>query len=79
MRGVVAGSAAAAAGLRNGDAILKPVGQDHIQGDQTGILTLQIRRNDRTMTISYLPRGETVSAWQWERVGTLSDSACARR
>jgi predicted metalloprotease with PDZ domain len=79
VRGLVAGSAAAAAGLRNGDAILKPVGQDHIQGDQTGILTLQIRRNDRTMTIRYLPRGETVSAWQWERVGTLSDSACARR
>jgi predicted metalloprotease with PDZ domain len=79
VRGLIAGSAAEKAGLRNGDEILKPVGQDHIQGDQTGILTLQVRRGDREMEISYLPRGETVSAWQWEQVGSLPDSACARR
>lgn len=79
VRGLIAGSAAAKAGLRNGDEILKPVGQDHIQGDQAGILTLQVRRGDQEMEISYLPRGETVSAWQWERVGSLPDSACARR
>lgn len=79
VRGLIPGSAAARVGLRDGDEILKPVGQDHIQGDQTGILTLQIRRDGKDMTISYLPRGETVNAWQWERVGSLPDGACARR
>ena len=79
VRGLIAGSAAARAGLRDGDEILKPVGQDHIQGDQAGILTLQVRRGDQVIEISYLPRGETVSAWQWERVGSLPDSACVRR
>jgi membrane-associated protease RseP (regulator of RpoE activity) len=78
VRGLIAGSAAAKAGLHNGDEILKPVGQDHIQGDQTGILTLQIRRGSQEMTIRYLPRGETVDAWQWERVRTVPDTACAR-
>ncbi|HET8750819.1 MAG TPA: peptidase M61 [Sphingomicrobium sp.] len=78
VRGLIAGSAAAKAGLRDGDEILKPVGQDHIQGDQTGILTLQIRRGDREMTIRYLPRGETVDAWQWARVPGVPDTACAR-
>lgn len=78
VRGLIAGSAAAKAGLRDGDEILKPVGQDHIQGDQTGILTLQIRRGDQEMTIRYLPRGETVDAWQWERVPGVPDTDCAR-
>jgi predicted metalloprotease with PDZ domain len=79
VRGIIAGSAAQKAGLRNGDEILKPVGQDHIQGDQMGVLTLQVRRGGKEMEIRYLPRGETVSAWQWERAGSLPDSACARR
>ncbi len=79
VRGIIPGSAAQKAGLRNGDEILKPVGQDHIQGDQTGVLTLQVRRGGKEMEIRYLPRGETVSAWQWERAGSLPDSACARR
>jgi predicted metalloprotease with PDZ domain len=78
VRGLIAGSAAAKAGLRNGDEILKPVGQDHIQGDQTGILTLLIRRGDEEMTIHYLPRGETVDAWQWARVPGVPDAACAQ-
>jgi predicted metalloprotease with PDZ domain len=78
VRGLIAGSAAAKAGLRNGDEILKPVGQDHIQGDQTGILTLLIRRGDEEMTIRYLPRGETVDAWQWARVPGVPDAACAQ-
>ena len=68
VRGLVSGSAAEAAGIRNGDEIVKPVPQDAIQGDQKALMTLEIRRNGRTMTVSYLPRGEMVRAWQWERV-----------
>ncbi len=67
VRGLIAGSAAARAGLRNGDEILRPVGQDGIQGEQTRELELQVRRDGRDQAIRYLPRGETVEAWQWER------------
>ncbi len=68
VRGLMAGSAAERAGLRNGDEITRPVGQDDLQGRQEGILTLQVQRSGQPLTIAYLPRGETVNAWQWERV-----------
>ncbi|TNE66593.1 MAG: peptidase M61 [Alphaproteobacteria bacterium] len=79
IRGLVAGSAAEAAGLQNGDEILKPVGQDGIQGDQEGILTLAIRRDGQDFSVSYLPRGETVPTWQWQRVPGVPDERCHTR
>jgi predicted metalloprotease with PDZ domain len=78
VRDLVAGSAAEQAGLKNGDEILKPVPQDGIQGNQTATLTLEIRRDGRDFPITYLPRGETVDAYQWERVLGVPDKACAR-
>jgi hypothetical protein len=78
VRGLVAGSAAEAAGLRNGDAILKPVPQDAIQGNQDAYLKLEIRRGDDDFTLSYQPRGETVAAWQWERVPGIDEDTCRR-
>jgi predicted metalloprotease with PDZ domain len=71
IRGLVPGSTAAAAGLQNGDEILKPVPQDSIQADQQAQLKLQIRRADKVFEVSYLPRGEQVQTYQWEK----SDSA----
>lgn len=84
VRDLLAGSAAERAGLRNGDVITRPVGQDDIQGRQDGILTLQVERDGQPMTIAYPPRGATVSAWQWERVpagvrGSCRDSKETRR
>ena len=76
VRGLVPGSAAERAGLRNGDEILKPVPQDSIQADQTAILHLEIRRDGQVFPLSYLPRGETVQAYQWERVAGVPDTAC---
>jgi predicted metalloprotease with PDZ domain len=78
VRDLVPGSAAEQAGLKNGDEILKPVPQDGIQGNQTATLTLEIRRDGRDFPITYLPRGETVEAYQWERVPGVPDKACAR-
>lgn len=78
IKGLVQGSAAEKAGLREGDEILRPVGQDGLQGEQTGVLTLAIRRDGIDSTISYVPRGETVAAWQWERVPSVPDDRCAR-
>jgi predicted metalloprotease with PDZ domain len=76
VRDLIPGSAAEAAGLRNGDEILKPVPQDGIQGDQQALMKLQIKRGDEEFEIAYLPRGETVSAWQWERVPEINEADC---
>lgn len=66
IRGLVPGSAAAAAGLRNGDEILQPVGQDRVQGDQSATLTLQIDRDGENFEVTYLPRGQEVVVTLWE-------------
>lgn len=76
VRGLIAGSAAAEAGLRDGDEIVDPVPQDAIQGEQNERLTLRIRRAGQTFLLAYLPRGEVVDAWQWERNPGLGDGSC---
>jgi hypothetical protein len=76
IRGLVPGSAAQMAGLKNGDRILKPVPQDEIQGNQTELLTLSIQRGDEAFALTYLPRGETVQAYRWERVPGVPDADC---
>jgi predicted metalloprotease with PDZ domain len=68
VRDLEPGSAAALAGLQNGDHIVKPVPQDGIQADQHALLHLQVQRGDKTLDITYLPRGETVHAYQWKWV-----------
>jgi predicted metalloprotease with PDZ domain len=78
VRGLVPGSAAATAGVRDGDEIVKPVPQDGIQGNQTATMTLELRRAGVVRTVTYLPRGETVDAYQWERIPGVPDGRCAR-
>jgi predicted metalloprotease with PDZ domain len=76
VRELIPGSAADLAGVRNGDEITKPVPQDIIQGQQDGVLTLELLRDGKPLEISYLPRAETVDAYQWMRTGSLPDSDC---
>ena len=75
VRGLKPGSSAALAGLRNGDHILNRFPQDAMQGDQQAVLTLQVRRNGKSLTISYQPRGKAVPAYQWiERPCTTKEA-----
>jgi hypothetical protein len=74
VRGLIAGSAAAQAGLRDGDEITRPVPQDAVQANQRATLTLQIVRDGKPLTIKYLPRAETVDAWQWQLAPLLPDA-----
>lgn len=67
VRGLVPGSEAERAGLRNGDEILNTFSQDRLQGDQAAYLTLDVRRAGEELHIRYQPRGKQVSAFQWER------------
>jgi predicted metalloprotease with PDZ domain len=78
VRGLVPGSAAALAGLRDGDEIVKPVPQDAIQADQNATLTMLIRRDGKEFPITYLPRGEAVQVYQWKRVPGTKDKTCRK-
>lgn len=71
--GLKRGSAAEAAGLRNGDRILNRFPQDRLQGDQTATLTLDVERDGRRFSLTYLPRGEAVQAYQWQAVTDRAD------
>jgi predicted metalloprotease with PDZ domain len=74
VRGLIPGSAADRAGVRNGDELTKPIPQDVIQGQQQALLTLELARNGKPLQIQYLPRGETVSAYQWIRLPRVQSS-----
>jgi predicted metalloprotease with PDZ domain len=76
IRGLMAGSDAARAGLRDGDVVTYAVALDSVQGDPTRTLTLRVTRGGRTFPITYLPRGESVDAWQWSRVAGVPDVRC---
>lgn len=76
VRGVIAGSEAEKAGLRNGDILVVPVPQDVAASRSDFQITLSLRRADREFRITYLPRGEAVATPQWERVPGIPDSEC---
>src|SRR5262249_24422160 len=65
IRGLDLASEAAKAGLKNGDVVTYSVAMDSVQGDQKRMLTLKVTRDGKTFPITYLPRGETVDAYQW--------------
>jgi len=67
IEGLIPGSEAEKAGLRNGDTITYAVALDAVQRDPTRTLDLQVTRDGRTFALTYLPRGEAVDAYQWER------------
>ncbi|HUD30032.1 MAG TPA: peptidase M61, partial [Novosphingobium sp.] len=68
VKGLKPGSAAALAGLRDGDRVLNRFPQDALQGDQARTVTLDVEREGRKLSLTYLPRGETVDAYQWQAV-----------
>lgn len=70
-------SAAAEAGLREGDKIVSPVALDAVQGDQDAPLTLPVRRDGETFEIVYRPRGDWVDGYKWVRVAGQEGAACA--
>lgn len=77
IRGLSPESEAAKAGLRDGDVVTYSVAMDSVQGDPNRMLTLKVTREGKSFPITYLPRGETVEAYQWERVAGVADAKCA--
>ncbi|HLZ74169.1 hypothetical protein [Phenylobacterium sp.] len=77
IRDLQPGSEAAKAGLRNGDVVTYSVAMDSVQGDPTRLLTLNVTRDGKTFGVTYLPRGETVDAYQWVRLADVPEARCA--
>lgn len=73
IRGLMPGSEAAKAGLRDGDVVTYAVAMDGVQGDPNQTLTLKVTRDGKTFPLTYLPRGELTEIYQWaRRPGTQS-------
>jgi hypothetical protein len=75
VHGLVHASAAEHAGLQNGDEIEDPIDVESLD-NQDAALTLAVRRAGTTLAITYVPRGESVAAYQWRRVTIVPDEAC---
>lgn len=67
IRGLIPGSEAAKAGLKDGDVVTYAVALDGVQGDPAATLTLKVTRDGKTFPLTYLPRGEAVAVYQWAR------------
>ncbi len=76
IKGLKPGSEAEKAGIREGDRFTYGASLDATQGDVTRTLTLNVVRDGKTVPISYLPRGEAVDAYQWERTPGVPEAAC---
>lgn len=76
VKGLVKGSAAAAAGLRDGDEVLEFIDPLELQRERTKNMVLTVRRNGESLRIEYLPRGKPATAYKWERVSGVPETEC---
>jgi predicted metalloprotease with PDZ domain len=76
VQGLEPGSEAARAGIRNGDHISYNIALDALQAEVDRTLTLNVKRGDRTIPITYLPRGKAVDAYQWVRTAGVPEARC---
>jgi hypothetical protein len=74
IRGLRPGSNAAAAGLRDGDEVLRRSASD--QEDPNHEIILTIRRDGAEQDIKFLPEGKSVPAYRWVRVAAIADGDC---
>lgn len=74
--GLAPGSAAAQAGLRDGDQITDVRDLNIARKDQAQTITLTVTRDGARLSLTYLPRGQTVEAWGWTRDAAAPESAC---
>jgi hypothetical protein len=77
--GLIPGSEADKAGIREHDGIVLRTNTDGAQRDPHRTLTVKITREGNTFPITYLPRGEPVPGWQWEAVAGMPDGDCRPR
>jgi S1-C subfamily serine protease len=69
-------SAAAKAGIREGDAILSMTPLDAVRNDPQKKMELKLKRGNEEINVSYLPRRVPVPAWHWVRDHSVPDNDC---
>lgn len=77
VKGLIKGSEADKAGLRDGDAIANPVALETAQSDPTETLTLRAVRDNEEISITYTPRGVAVTGYRWVRRNETKDANCS--
>ncbi|SEK87512.1 Predicted metalloprotease, contains C-terminal PDZ domain [Roseateles sp. YR242] len=73
---LVEGSAAAKAGLKEGDRIVDLTPLREVRENATAHMALTVERDGQLLKVDYLPRGTAVPSVQWARVTTVPDTAC---
>jgi hypothetical protein len=77
IKGLVAGSAAAQAGLLEGDEVIEaPDLGDPTFKDADKLLVIKVRRAEEEHTVSFVPQGKPVMGYLWERNPRVSDADC---
>jgi predicted metalloprotease with PDZ domain len=66
--GLVSGSPAEKAGLQNGDLILNSPNISAAREDENLTLKIKVQRDDKTLEVEYLPRGEGIDGFKWVQI-----------
>jgi hypothetical protein len=69
-------SAAAAAGVHEGDKILSLPALKEAREKEGKELAVELQRGDEKLSVNYLPRGAGVTAWRWERTPAAAKGNC---
>ncbi|GIL38267.1 serine protease [Rhodospirillales bacterium TMPK1] len=76
VRGLVAGSAAAQAGLQEGDEIVQASDTLELSRKPDDAMLVRVKRGDGEKLIAYVPRGAAAQSYGWVRNTKIADSAC---
>ncbi len=74
--GLVPSSAAAGAGLRNGDVVMTPVAPELLVSDKVQQVKLDVIRNGESLYLTYMTEPMINESWQWSRVPGVSLAVC---
>ena len=74
--GLVASSAAASAGLRNGDVITTPVAAEQLVTEQVQQMKLDVVRGGESLYLTYMTQPMVNESWQWSRVPGVPVAVC---
>ena len=73
---LVPSSAAATAGLRNGDVVTTPVAAETLVSEQIQQMKLDVMRGGESLYLTYMTEPMINESWQWSRVPGVSVSVC---
>ena len=76
IRNLIENSAAAKAGLREGDVVVANDDVLSVQRSEKSSLSITVRRDGKDVPITFVPRAEPVSGFHWERIAGVKDSQC---